>query len=73
MKEYYEKVGARIKQARITRNISRTDLAIQAGISYKFLYEIEKGRKGFTVYVLNNIVKALGVSFDYIMNEESRN
>ena len=73
MKEYYEKVGARIKQARITRNISRTDLAIQAGISYKFLYEIEKGRKGFTVYVLNNIVEAIGVSFDYIMNEESRN
>ncbi len=70
MEEYYVMVGKRIKQARIARNISRADLAVKAGISYKFLYEIENGRKGFTVYVFDKIVKALGVSFDYIMQGE---
>ena len=36
-------------------------------ISSKFLYEIETGKKGFTVEILSKISKALCVSNDYIL------
>ena len=38
-----------------------------AGISSKFLYEIESGKKGFSAVTLMKLSKALNVSMDYIM------
>ena len=38
-----------------------------AGISTKFLYEIENNHKGMSAHTLLNICKALDVSCDYIM------
>lgn len=65
--EVYCEIGHRIKELRMKRKYSREKLAGMADISQKFLYEIEFGKKGFSVYTLINIANSLGVSCDYII------
>lgn len=60
-------VGERIMILRNERGYTRKTLAELAGISSKFLYEIEINKKGFSAYTLQGIAKALEVSLDYIM------
>lgn len=65
------KIGARIKNLRKINHYTREELAELAGISPKFLYEIESGRKGFSAETLVKVSKALSVSCDYIMLGEN--
>ncbi|MBQ9926549.1 MAG: helix-turn-helix transcriptional regulator [Lachnospiraceae bacterium] len=60
-------VGERIKLLRESNNYTRDGFAEKVGISPKFLYEIEMGRKGFSADTLVKISKAVSVSCDYIM------
>ena len=60
-------VGERIMILRNERGYTRKTLAELAGISSKFLYEIESGKKGFSAVTLMKLSKALNVSMDYIM------
>ena len=59
--------GIRIRQIRKTKGMTRDRLAEKAGISSKFLYELEQGKKRFSAEVLCSIAKVLDVSCDYIM------
>lgn len=70
--ELYGAVGKRIKETRIFQGYSRSKLAEKAGISDKFLYEIEMGKKGFSSDVLYRISDVLGVSCDYILKGSQR-
>lgn len=65
--DLYVEAGTRIYELRTTKGYTREQLATKAELSTKFLYEIEKGRKGFTVDVLYRIAKALEVRCDYIL------
>lgn len=60
-------IGFRIRYLRESNNYTRDALAEKVDISAKFLYEIETGKKGFTVEILYNLSKALNVSCDYIL------
>lgn len=60
-------VGKRIKYLREANNYTREVFADQIGISSKFLYEIETGKKGFSANTLLKISQALSVSCDYIL------
>lgn len=60
-------VNDRILELRLGRGYSREELAEMAGISSKFLYEIETGRKGFSARTLYGLARALEVSMEYIM------
>lgn len=59
--------GTRVRYARELNHFTREELAEYAGISAKFLYEIENNLKGMSAHTLLNICKALDVSCDYIM------
>ena len=59
--------GTRVRYARELNHFTREELAEYAGISTKFLYEIENNHKGMSAHTLLNICKALDVSCDYIM------
>ena len=63
-------IGERITKLREERNLSREELAGRAGISTKFLYEIEKGKKGLSAETLLKIARALSCSCDLIMTGE---
>ena len=60
-------VGSRIREMREMRHYTRDTFAGKVGISSKFLYEIETGRKNFSADVLCRIARELAVSCDYIM------
>lgn len=60
-------IGKRIRKIREARNITREQLADDIGISTKFLYEIETGKKGFSASYIVPMVKCLSVSSDYLL------
>ena len=70
MKEFNKEVGLRIAKLRNKIGISQEVLSGLAGISAKFLHEIECGKKGMSAHTLFNIAKALNVSTDYLLSGE---
>lgn len=60
-------IGQRIRYLREKNNYSREFFAEKIQISSKFLYEIENGKKGFSVEILLRITMVLNVSCDYIL------
>lgn len=64
------KIGKRVMQLRMEKRYTREQFADMAGISEKFLYEIENGKKGFSATTLMKLSKALNVSMEYIMTGE---
>lgn len=63
-----KEAGGRIRSIRKSRGMTRDALAEKAGISSKFLYEIEQGKKRFSAETLCRIANILEVSCDYIMS-----
>lgn len=59
--------GTRIMLLRNDKGYSREYLSEKAGISSKFLYEIETRKKGFSAKTLLRLASALEVTTDYIM------
>ena len=64
-------IGSRIKALREVRGYTREELAEKAEISSKFLYEVEKGRKGLSADTLLKISRILSCSCDYILTGET--
>lgn len=60
-------LGARIRQARIERNMSQFDLAEACNISVPYVSDIERGKKCFSVDILLRIAQALQVSTDWLL------
>ena len=54
-------MGARLKQLRHARRLTQEQLAERAGLSYKFLGELERGRGNPTLTTLAALSEALGV------------
>lgn len=67
-----EKPGMRIFMLRNEKGYSREYLAEKAGISGKFLYEIEVRGRGFSSNVLAKLAVALDVTTDYILFGKSQ-
>lgn len=67
MTKIYLTSSKNIKELRLRRGYSVSELAEAANISTKFLYNIEAGKVGFSAKVLFNISKALNVSCDFIL------
>lgn len=62
-------VGERIQEIRIAKNLTRDQLASKSGLSPKFLYEIETGRKGLSVESLFKIANGLSCNYEEILSE----
>ena len=67
MKMIYQEIGFRIRTLREKKKLTRDMLADKVGISTKFLYEIEMGKKGFSVDILYRISRELSISSDYLL------
>lgn len=70
---FYKISSKRIREIRLQRNYSVSELAEAAHISTKFMYKIEEGKAGFSAKVLYNVARALNVSCDYILCGEEVN
>lgn len=60
-------LGARIRQARTSRNMSQLELADACGISVPYVSDIERGKKCFSVDILLRIALALQISTDWLL------
>lgn len=69
----YEEAGMRIRNLREQKGYSREQLSEMSDISTKFLYEIESGKKGFSVHTLARIADSLDVNCDYIISGNETN
>ena len=65
-------LGERIETIRTEKNLTRDQLAIRSELSSKFIYEIEKGRKGLSVDSLMKLAKGLSCSYDKILDTEGK-
>ncbi len=69
MKIDYTKLGNRIKEERLKRNLSREELAEIIDISPSFLGLIERAERGLSIDTLYSIASAYGATIDSLMNE----
>jgi len=70
MAEILEQVGERIRSLRNARALSQQALAEKAGISYKYLGEVERGQVNVSVEVLVKIASAMGVAPGMLLDSE---
>ena len=59
--EFRKNLGARIKQIRESKNLSREDVAFTCGFSGSYMGMIERAEYDFKISKLYNISQALGV------------
>jgi transcriptional regulator with XRE-family HTH domain len=64
-----EVVGARIRSLRKENGLSQQALAERAGVSYKYLGEIERGQVSLSVEILIKIAQALHVQSADILEQ----
>ncbi|MCC8030084.1 MAG: helix-turn-helix domain-containing protein [Lachnospiraceae bacterium] len=70
-RDFNVECGRKICRIRTERQYSREYLAQLAGISSKFLYEIEIGKKGCSSYVICRLAEALDVSVDCLLDDSA--
>ena len=56
-------LGHRVRDARRTRGWSQKELAARAGLSVRFLGQVESGQANVSLARLGELAQALGVSF----------
>jgi transcriptional regulator with XRE-family HTH domain len=66
------RVGARLKHLRQGRKLTQEQLAEAAGLSYKFVGEIERGLGNPTLTTLEALAGALDVSVPELLSDETR-
>lgn len=68
MNQQLQEIGARLKQARIAKNLTQGQLAEKAGISVSFLSNLENGRQAMNIQTLSTLLDILNVSADWLLN-----
>jgi len=69
MNEFNVEIGKRIRETRETLKITREKLSGMTGISDKFIYDIEVGKKSMKIKTLFKLAIALEISLDLMMND----
>jgi transcriptional regulator with XRE-family HTH domain len=65
-----EKIGNRIKELRLEKKLSQTDLAVDAEINRGYLSDTEKGNRNVSAVNLEKIIIALGITFKEFFDSE---
>jgi len=65
-----DQIGARLRQARGARGLSKAELARRAGASPSFVSQVETGKASPSVGTLYSLVNELGLSLDEVMSDE---
>lgn len=63
-------LGTRLKQLRRARRLTQEQLAERAGLSYKFVGEVERGRGNPTLTTMAALSEALGVELIDLLGVE---
>ena len=63
------RIGGRLRELRLEQNLTQETVAERAGVSYKFLGEVERGRANPSLLTIDRICGALGVEIDDLWGE----
>ena len=66
-------IGSRIRESRLSLNISQEALAIGLGISFQQIQSYERGDNGVSAVRLFEICKILNVSLSFMFQRDSKN
>lgn len=66
----YEKLGLRIKEVRVSRNLTQDNLAEAVGCNVSHISNIENFHTKVSLSVLLSIANALNVTLDYLMSDQ---
>lgn len=69
---FYIQFGLRVMELRRRKKFSREYLADKAGISPRFLFDIEWGKKGCSAYVFRALADSLGVAADSLIHKNGK-
>ncbi len=69
----FEKIGQKIKEVRIARNLTQENIAAAAGINTSHVSNIETNKTKVSLNTLVLICNELGVSVDYILGDNLSN
>lgn len=65
----YNKLGQRIREERLKLNLTQEQLAEDIDISNSYMGQIERGERSLTLDTLIRLVKKLGVTIDYLLQD----
>ena len=65
-----KEIGERIREARLSKNMSQQDLATKANVSLPHISEIENGKQTMKLLTFVRIIEALQVSADAILRAD---
>ena len=71
MEQKLQEIGARLKQARLEKNLTQAQLAEEAGISVSFLSNLESGRQAMNILTLISLLDKLNISADWLLNNST--
>jgi len=66
----YKRIGARIREIRLSKKMSQADLAVQAHISLPHISDIERGKSKMMLTTFIRITEALQVSADVLLRPD---
>lgn len=69
----YKKLGERIREERLKRNLTQAQLAEAVDISDTYMGAIERGERSLTLDTLVRLVNRLGVTVDYLLVDSVTN
>jgi transcriptional regulator with XRE-family HTH domain len=67
-----QKIGYRIKLARMLKNMDRDDLASRLNVSANYIYKIEAGIGGFSLETIEKFATAIGVEIGFFYDWEEK-
>ena len=65
--DIHQKTGLAIVQLRKEQGISQYNLAIKANITFRYLSDIENGKRNLSLNILEKIATALGVKVSKVL------
>ena len=71
MDQQLQEIGARLKQARLAKNLTQPQLAEAADISVSFLSNLETGRQAMNIKTMASLLDILNVSADWLLGNST--
>lgn len=71
MDQQLQEIGARLKQARLEKNLTQAQLAEAADISVSFLSNLETGRQTMNIKTLATLLDILNISADWLLGNST--
>lgn len=71
MDQQLQEIGARLKQARLEKNLTQAQLAEAADISVSFLSNLETGRQAMNIKTMATLLDILNISADWLLGNST--